>query len=232
VRRERRPETPHHPARSPLGSPLVPGRATIVCRDMRRAAIISIGIMSVMILAQLASDDVLEAAYEWLCRRRRDYSPNADVWAFRCRWAQEKNRIKNELWSGGYRFSLLTRVTLQNDDEIDLWSSRDALVLKALAIVLAEHLPCSRRCTHLKGNGGGKYAVREVRDHLSDSSFVLRTDVKSYYASIDHFVLLDLLAAHIKDRRVLNLLSQYLRSEAVHSGVTRKASPSAARLAR
>jgi hypothetical protein len=32
-----------------------------------------VGIMSVMILAQLASDEVLEAAYEWLCRRRRDY---------------------------------------------------------------------------------------------------------------------------------------------------------------
>jgi RNA-directed DNA polymerase len=173
--------------------------------------------MSVMILAQLASDDVLEAAYEWLCRRRRDYSANADVWAFRCRWAQEKNRIKYELWSGGYRFSLLSRVTLHNDDEFNLWSSRDALVLKALAIVLAEHLPFSRRCTHLKGHGGSKYAVREVRDHLP-ASFVLRTDVKSYYASIDHFVLLDLLATHVKDRRVLNLLSQYLRRTAERGG--------------
>jgi len=31
------------------------------------------------VLAQLTSDDVLDSAYEWLCRRRRDYSANADV---------------------------------------------------------------------------------------------------------------------------------------------------------
>jgi hypothetical protein len=26
---------------------------------------------------------VLDAAYEWLCRRRREYSANADVWSKR-----------------------------------------------------------------------------------------------------------------------------------------------------
>ena len=51
--------------------------------------------------------------------------------------------------------------------------------------------------------------MRAVHDHLPDNCFVLRTDVKSYYASIDHLLLLDLLAVHIKDRRVLNLIGQY-----------------------
>ena len=91
-------------------------------------------------------------------------------------------------------------------------------MLKALAIVLAKHLPVSRRCTHLKGNGGAKYAVREVRDHLQNNRFVLRTDVKSYYASIDHLMLLDQLAVHIKDRRVLNLLGQYMRRTSERGG--------------
>jgi hypothetical protein len=50
--------------------------------------------------------------------------------------------------------------------------------------VLAKYLPASRRRTHLKGHGGGKYAVREVRDHLAANRFLLQTDVKSYYASI------------------------------------------------
>jgi RNA-directed DNA polymerase len=73
------------------------------------------------ILAQLASDDVLDSAYEWLCRRRRDYSANADVWP-------------------------------------------------------------------------------------------------SYYASIDHLLLLDQLAVHIKDRRGLNLMGQYLRRTSERGG--------------
>ncbi len=162
------------------------------------------------ILAELASDDVLDAAYDWLCRRRRDYSANADVWSFRRHWSQEKDRIKSDLLAGEYRFSLLSRVTLSDGDEVVLWSARDPLVLKALSHVLARHLPVSDRCTHLKGHGGAKHAVREVRDNLPANRFVLKTDVKSYYASIDHFLLLDQLAVHIKDRRVLSLLGQYL----------------------
>jgi hypothetical protein len=45
------------------------------------------------IVAQLASDHVLDTAYEWLCRRRRDYSANSYVWAFRRDWGREKERI-------------------------------------------------------------------------------------------------------------------------------------------
>jgi hypothetical protein len=171
-----------------------------------------------MTLAQLATDDVLETAYRWLCRRRRGYSANADVWAFRRSWPREKKQIADQLRAGCFRFSLLSRITLKDGQETDLWSARDALVLKAFALVLAKQLPVSRRCTHLKGHGGAKCAVREVRDHLAANRFVLRTDVKSYYASIDHLMLLDQLAVYIKDRRVLNLVGHYLRRTAERGG--------------
>lgn len=42
--------------------------------------------------------------------------------------------------------------------------------------------------------------------------------MKSYYASIDHFLLLDQLAVHIKDARVLNLMGQYLRRTSERGG--------------
>ena len=60
---------------------------------------------------------------------------------------------------------------------------RDALVLKALTIVLAPVLPVSPRCTHVKGNGGAKAAVRQVSAALATNRFVLSTGVKSHYAS-------------------------------------------------
>jgi len=170
------------------------------------------------ILAQITSDDVLDTAYEWLCRRRRDYSANSDVWGFRRRWQRDKAQIRDELRSGSYRFSLLSRITLKDDDDTDLWSARDALVLKALAIVLAKHLPVSQRCTYLKGHGGAKFAVREVRDHLAANRFVLRTDVKSYYASINHVLLIDQLAAYIRDRPI-----PQLRGSRIARRITRNA---------
>ncbi len=171
------------------------------------------------IIAKLTSDDLLDTAYDWLCKRRRNYPADADVWSFRQRWPAEKDRLKAELAAGRFRFGLLTRITLVDGEEVDLWSARDALVLKALAVALAKHLPVSPRCTHVKGHGGAKAAVRQVMAHLADNRFVMRTDVKAYYASLDHFLLLDQLADYIKGRRVLNLLGQYLRRSAERGGV-------------
>ncbi len=171
-----------------------------------------------VILTQLTADEVLDNAFAWLCKRRRNYPADADVWSFRQRWPAEKDRLKAELAAGRFRFGLLTRIALVDGEEVDLWSARDALVLKALTIVLAKHLPISTRCTHVKGHGGAKAAVRQVVRHLPANRFVLRTDVKSYYASIDHFLLLDQLAEHIRDKRVLNLLGQYLRRTAERGG--------------
>ena len=55
------------------------------------------GIISLeMILAELASDNVLDTAHDCLCRRRRDFPADADVWRFRQRWPQDNKRIRNE----------------------------------------------------------------------------------------------------------------------------------------
>ena len=113
-------------------------------------------------IAAIVTDDVLDAAYAWLCQRRKDWSADADVWRFRQDWPQEKERLREELLAGTYEVGLLDRVTLYRDGEqedIDLWSARDALVMKALSLVLPQYLPLSEQCTHLKGHVG-------VQDHL------------------------------------------------------------------
>ncbi len=86
-------------------------------------------------LSRVASDAILDAAYAWLRKRRRDYPADADVWSFRRYWPAEKRRIQADLHAGVFRFGLLDRVTLKDGSDSDLWTARDALVLKALAIV-------------------------------------------------------------------------------------------------
>jgi len=51
--------------------------------------------------------------------------------------------------------------------------------------------------------------------------FVMRTDVKAFYASIDHHLLLDKLAMHIKDRFTLNLLAQSMAGCVERGGLFR-----------
>jgi RNA-directed DNA polymerase len=155
----------------------------------------------------------------WLCQQGRDWPVEADVWRLRQRWPEEKVQIREDLLTGAYEVGLLRRVTLQNGEEVDLWAARDAVVMKALALVLPHHLPLSPRCTHLKGHGGLKHAVQEVLAALPQHRFVLKTDVQSYYASIDHQLLLDRLTVHIADWHVLNLIGQCLRRCAERGGL-------------
>ena len=145
---------------------------------------------------------------------------DADVWDLSFYWSSVKHDIQQSLLRGQYRFAPMSRVRKANGEVIHIWSSRDALVLKALAIVLAQHLPVSGRCTHVKGHGGAKATVRAVRDQLPKHAFVMRTDVKSYYASIDHQRMLDLLAAHINDRAILNLLWQVMHRSVTWGGLS------------
>ena len=173
----------------------------------------------VLTLTDIVADATLDAAFAWLCQQRCDWPADADVWRFRQRWPVEQVRMREELLAGTYEVGLLSRVTLQNGEEVDLWSARDAVVMKALALVLPQYLPLSMRCTHLKGHGGLKSAVRQVLQQLPQHRFVLKTDVRSYYASIDHQLLLDRLAVYIADREVLNLIGQYLRWCAERGGL-------------
>ena len=162
-------------------------------------------------ITDIVADDILQTAYTWLCKRRRDYPPDADCWRFRRDWPVEKARLQEELLKGTYEIGLLSRVTRRDGQTVELWSSRDAVVLKAMALVLADRLPASNTCHHLAGYGGAKAAVRYAIDLLPSHQFVLKTDVKAYYASIDHGRLLDRLAPYLADTRVLNLVTQYLR---------------------
>ncbi len=108
----------------------------------------------------------------------------------------------------------------RSEDVLEIWSALDALVLKAIAIVLSKHLvpQLSSRCCHLAGNGGAKAAVRHVLDKLPQNKFVFRTDVKSYYASIRHEVLFAQLQKRIGDERLLDLLWQYMRRTVYDDG--------------
>ncbi len=87
----------------------------------------------------------------------------------------------------------------------------------------------SASCYHAPGRDGekrgAKAAVRHICSQLSSNQFVFRSDVKSFYDSMDHGVLLALVRERINDRRVLDLVGQYLHrtvnQDCLYSTVTR-----------
>ncbi len=85
----------------------------------------------------------------------------------------------------------------------------------------------------MKGNGGLKGAIREAAACLSEYSFCCRTDVKSYYDSIDHYILLNKLLETIEDEVLKGYVFQFLNRTVESGGLYqdfRKGVPKAASL--
>ena len=95
---------------------------------------------------------------------------------------------------------------------IGVWDAQDAVVLKATAIVLTRILSpmLSRDCYHLPGRGGAKACVMQANNNVSAYRFVCRSDVNSYYATVDHHVLLKQLRTLLFDDGVIALIARML----------------------
>ena len=63
------------------------------------------------LLPEIASGDVLEEAFDWLCDRRKQYSHNDEVWLVRERWAEIKPQLKRQLLASDYSDSIRFRGT-------------------------------------------------------------------------------------------------------------------------
>jgi len=89
---------------------------------------------------------------------------------------------------------ILTLEAKWYDNEIQLakWSKDSTKALKntfiSLRMSLIKHL--GAYCMNLKGRGGVKGSIRCVYRKLDSHPFIARLDVKSFYGSISHEILL------------------------------------------
>ena len=72
------------------------------------------------------------------------------------------------------------------------WSAASQAILRRLKWDLGQQLEgvLSPRCAHVRGRGGVKGAVRHIDRRLECYPFVARFDVRAYYESMDHAVVL------------------------------------------
>ncbi|MCP4157205.1 MAG: hypothetical protein GY757_56360, partial [bacterium] len=176
------------------------------------------------IIGQVVSDTIVAEAYQWLCKRRKNYHYSDDVWHLRYHWETLRPLIQEQLRTGTYRFSpvRLIRGTAKKGFSW-LWAAADALVLKATTLVMGDFLRplISSNCYHLAGNGGSKGAVRAVQEHIDNAAFVFRSDVRGYYEAIDHECLMVQLKQLISDPLVLELLQGYMKHMEDDGGILR-----------
>ena len=92
------------------------------------------------------------------------------------------------------------------------WSPDTSALLKHIKTVLSDQLKpyLSRRCSHIKGHGGVKLSVRYSQRLCNHFGYVARFDVKSYYSSMDHQIILNLLRQYKVTPPVISIVSEYL----------------------
>jgi len=114
--------------------------------------------------------------------------------------------------SENFAFLHPQRIIKHDGTSIILWSAEDSLVQKILTLYLQDKLPLHSSCTHIKGHGGHKYAIRQINQCIQSDEygFVCRTDIRGYYANINKHILIEQLAGHIACPIVLNLLAQFI----------------------
>lgn len=156
----------------------------------------------------------LDEAWEWLCHARRNAPDNADIWDLRHHWPRSRERLLAELVAGRYQLRpmLLTGCGNKKKEALALWSARDALVLKWVALCISPMLHLPSRCEHVKGHGGGASSVARMTKSLQEHrwSWVCRTDVKGYYGSMNKRLLMDCVYRRVKQPVLRALIEQYV----------------------
>lgn len=168
------------------------------------------------LIEKVAAREALEAAFNWCCKAREDFPANSDIWILRERWGNILPVLQQQLLSGTYRFASMDGYVTREGDSHHFWCALDALVLKAVSLVVGDYLRfrLSPSCTHTRGHGGIAEAVRRLRTVIPSNSFFLRSDIKGYYASIRHDKLSQQITEWIDDPILLSLIeSSYKRME-------------------
>ena len=147
-----------------------------------------------------------KAKYRWKAGHKSMF------WGFLHRFKEHALALEAEFLEGNLRLGpCRTFVTREGKKVTYFEDYRDRLAVQLLAARLERELSHLRIPQYVAGPGRGRtQAVNELKASLPNYRYCFKTDIRSYYQSMNLNQLYQLLKKHISDPRLLNLLSQVL----------------------
>ena len=106
----------------------------------------------------------------------------------------------------------LNRLWFLEGRKMALWSESSRSLLQHQTRVIAQqHAPViTRSCTHVRGHGGVKGALRLIQRRMPGANFVARFDIAAYYTSMRHDVIKAQVKEAVLDAHHRKLIADYL----------------------
>jgi len=166
-----------------------------------------------------------ENLYEAYLRARRGKKSRAAIDRFAFDLEPELLRLRGDLLGGEYRPGPFVTFTIHDPKTRTIAAApfRDRVLHQAIMGVLEPHLePTLDADSYACRKGlGMDAALRRAQALTRQTRWVLKSDIRSCFPSIDHGVLKTLLARRFKDRRLLALLERIIE----HGGEAGKGLP-------
>ena len=164
-------------------------------------------------LEDVADFDNLANAFHLAAKGK---SMRPEVLAFGADLYGQLYRLQDDLLSGDLRLGRMTRFSI-NDPKprtIHAPAFRERVLHQALMARVGSVLDKALvdDCYACRVGKGGLAAVKRAQHHMRRHGFVAKIDVSSYFASIDHDILMTLLARRFKNRDLLDLLGRIISS--------------------
>jgi retron-type reverse transcriptase len=148
-------------------------------------------------------------------RARRGKRRRTDVAAFEFRYEDELIQLAEDLRSGSYMPGPYRRFAVTENGKRRVISAapfRDRVVHHALcALIEPIYEPRFIHDSYASRPGKGTHAALDRAQHFARGHrYALQLDVREFFPSIDHTILRGLLAHHIADERMMDLIDRIL----------------------
>jgi len=138
---------------------------------------------------------------------------NALWWHFAFKWRASLESIVRAFIAGQYRFGPMIQYQMPGETVL-MWDYPDRLVTSLLLTSIKSTFKqiISATCMHLRGPNGVRESIASIQTAMNHQPYryVMRLDIKGYYASIDRKILFEQIKQHYDDARVIDTFKQVI----------------------